>query len=194
MTRCDNSPGVEDRHAIRPQIPETGAVPGFVVVDIGDESEPGENSQGFEANDDSVEPTVQFGASEPEVVTDAVTRARQLQSMFMTATREFGEKLETYVLHDSVDSDWSPAAATILNERFDEWTEGEELIVDCVSDMCMLDLYISFSDFHTKFVQRLRNPEVEYPQGFLPASFYFNEADGVIRIYFFRDSFDPALL
>ena len=119
---------------------------------------------------------------------------RVLSDMFWDIRGLFKQQLEAYYLASDIDDEWSPKATASLTEWIRDSVDGDNVVVDCVADMCLMDLTISFKDLIPIMSVDILQWRDSEPEGFLLTSFYFNNHDGSYRFYFFRDSFDPAAL
>ncbi len=117
-----------------------------------------------------------------------------LFDMFHDNVGRFKRQLEAYYLTSDTDDEWSPSAAAALSEWYHSGDNGDEIISDCATDICVVDLYVSYKVFLRKYRAKARQWGLSEQEGFLPKSFFFPNPDGSIRIYVFRDTFDPESL
>jgi hypothetical protein len=102
--------------------------------------------------------------------------------------------LEEHYLSAQRDSAWSPQARTGLSEWFQAKNEEDEVLVDCVEDMCVVDFFVPNRRFIREYRDMAGEWEQQEPVGFLKESFIFKSADEHFRLFVFRDTFVPDAL
>jgi len=143
-----------------------------------------------EANDESAD-----WSSEGEYFPDEILSPELvLSDMSWDNVGLFKHQLEAYYLASDIDDEWSPKATASLTEWIRDSVDGDYVVVDCVVDMCLMDVTVSFKELLLISNVELLQWWDSEPEGFLLISFNFPNHDGSYRYYFFRDSFDPAAL
>lgn len=126
-----------------------------------------------------------------DVVDSAQSRSQQLRLMFNQSPRGFAQKADNYLSQGLRDDHWSPIVETDLTEWFgSELGEGDELFVECVSDACYMDLYVSTVDFIKIHLMRARQWSPAESNSLLPTRLYVRDGRDYYRFYFFRVTFD----
>jgi len=121
-------------------------------------------------------------------------RARSLLEQCDCDPGALHHQLEAHYQGSRGDGEWSPRAEVHLSSWFEADGNSDDVAVSCVVDMCVVDFFVPFSQFSSRYKARAAEWEQEKQPGFLRISLFFPRWDGSTRLFIFRDSFDPAAL
>jgi hypothetical protein len=121
-------------------------------------------------------------------------KEKALSDQFHQGSSQFYRSLDDHYLSTQRDATWSSQARSGLSEWFQAKNEADEVLVDCVEDMCVVDFFVSYPRFIREYRDMAAEWERQEPVGFLQASFFFKSSDEHIRLFVFRDTFAPEAL
>jgi hypothetical protein len=121
------------------------------------------------------------------------SRSKALQSLFVRGPARFGEQVDAFILTESVDEEWAPAAKELIDDWYGdvEGTSGSQYFSECLASVCYMDISASFTEFLRVHRPRLERWISEPLPGFLAKVYSVPTGSEYHRVYFFRDSFNP---
>jgi len=121
-------------------------------------------------------------------------RAKALLFQYHCDPGSLHHRLQDYFLASRADDEWSSRAAVRLSDWLEADDNSDEVAVACKADICTVDFHVPFSQYASRFGDRVEEWDQAKHAGFLPESVSFPKHDGSTRLFIFRDSFDPEAL
>lgn len=123
---------------------------------------------------------------------DRTYRARQLDEMFRHSPAGLASRIESYMSRQETDTVWAGDATELVLTWFNsEGTNPQSISVECVSNICYVDLLVSYADYARNYSARAKQWSADEVPGFLPTNFHISAGRDFQRVYLFRDTLDP---